>query len=304
MLNSHDILFNTDYMYSNGVLNVCYLAGVLRRPGKNEIWIQQTNNPNQFLPVELAKEGLPPQYKEFDPIKIIGRIVGYVDEAGDYAIKIKALHFQRPNVLDMPPERSFRFKLPGGVKEDDFKPREYGYEFSGNANSVKVAGILVGTYIEQQNEFQDSTKKTLVMLLRQGADGSRVIPVKFRARNADAVRDRLRVGVGIYCEANFVAKANILGEPDENGVQPVRIVPMLRTQIPHPAVINEHIKWTSEPEWLMQFYVDLEQKGEERKNRRDRASRADVTNIASPAEAAANEAQLSPDDGDESFAAV
>ena len=293
MLNSHEILYSSDYQYLNGALNVCFLAGILRRPGKTQFFVQQTNNPNQFLPVELPKEGLPPQYKEFDPIKVIGRVQGYVDDDGTYAIRIRAMHFQRPNVLDMPPERNFRIKIPQGVKEDNFKPRQYGYEFSGNANSVKIAGILVGTFIEPQNEFQDASKKTLVLLIQQSADPAKVIPLKFRARNADAVRERLRVGVGLFCEANFVAKANILGEPDEDGVQPVRIVPMLRTQIPNPAVIGEHIKWTVEPEWLTDFYSDLEQKAEERKSRRERAI-GDPLQAATADVDAANDQEVPP----------
>lgn len=110
------------YNRVNGMVNTAWISGYLRgiTPNRKIIYIQQTNNENQFLPV-LLPDGykLPDTFKEFSPISAVCHILGRPMGSGQQMAMAKALGVYEPNVLEMQLPSAVRNAAYGSGMEDE-----------------------------------------------------------------------------------------------------------------------------------------------------------------------------------------
>ena len=282
------------FQYYNGMLNVGWLAGYLRRSEEDrQFSIQQTNNLNHALPVTLRQgDVLPGRFKDLSRLKVTCRIAGKKLESGERVAVMEVLGLDVPTVLDMPPVDQWNYMLPEGVPGSEFKPSEGGTTFSKNSNVVKIAGYVCGVAVEPAgsiNEKGNVSTGCLKLLVAQKGDFDNAIPVRIYGKLAEAQADRLRLGMPVLIDdGEYRIRIKKTGEPaGEDGVEPVAKYPYIQAKVIKLA--NRDVMMGDAPQWA----VDLANIG--RANRRARG----VSAPAQPAAPAAAPAQPQAAAGDD-----
>lgn len=110
-----------NYNRVNGMANTAWISGYLRgvTPNKRAIFVQQTNNENQFLPILLPDDyKMPEGFKEFSPISTVCHIGGRDYGNGSQMAIAKAIGIFEPNVLEMDIRSGVRNAAYGSGMED------------------------------------------------------------------------------------------------------------------------------------------------------------------------------------------
>jgi hypothetical protein len=224
MLSVEQVRSQAQYAYRNGMSNVVWLAGMLRRlePGRTVAYIQQTNNLNQMLRIECEPNVvIPERFAEGQPIKVIARMDParvFVQSRKDPAIdveqptiKLLVKRFETPSLHDMPAREAWQQSLrPGvpsdGVKPADFKPDQNPEAFDGwkvhdTGNMGNLAGFVAGYRYEEP--VGGAGGGCLVVLVRQTKDERELLPVRCYSRLAAAYRNKLAIGMPVYFEGRM-----------------------------------------------------------------------------------------------------
>ena len=294
MLSRDQKAYVDTFQYYNGMINVSWLAGYLRRGEEERSFsIQQTNNLNHALPVALRQgDVLPGRFKDLSRLKVTCRVTGRKLENGERVAVLEVLGLDVPTVLDMPPTDQWNYMLPEGVPGSDFKPSEGGTVFSKNSNVVKIAGYVCGVAVEPAgsiNEKGNVSSGCLKLLIAQKGDFDNAIPVRIYGKLAEAQADRLRLGMPILIDdGEFRIRVKETGEAaGEDGVKPVAKYPYVQAKVVKLA--NRDVMMGDTPQWA----VDLANIG--RANRRARGvsapTAAPTAAPAAPAAAPAQDAQ-------------
>jgi len=193
------------YRYVNGMRNIAWLVGFLRKKG-DQYFVQQNNNVEHMLPLTIPSGFvLPP---EFTPIEATCHIYGCRENDEQNCI-LKVIEITRPSIRSMPPITTW---LRGKGNGDNFNPfmsngqikrefiekveqsedasehekalaewfRYYGGRLDSrlgeNANKVFLAGFVGATRYVEPNEYQNHGYGEIY--LHQYREPERAIPVR------------------------------------------------------------------------------------------------------------------------------
>lgn len=216
----------TDFvsMYLNGMRNVCWLAGFLRkRDGR--YFVQQNNNEEQMIPFEVDKNY--PLPGEFSPIEVTAHVLG-LRVGDDQQCRLKAISVKRPSIRAMPLMPVWLLGKKGGgefnpfaalsevkkemlAKEIEGKSEETAGEaeqqvnelfalYKGrfdsrlgeNSNKVFIAGFAGAARYVEPNEHQ--TNGYAEVYLHQFREPEKAIPVRVYTRNVQNLLRYIKKG--------------------------------------------------------------------------------------------------------------
>lgn len=246
---SQDDRYSDAYKFYQGFKNIAYVTGVIRKIGKDEFFIQQTNNENMMLPIKITPETKLPKWAvEEEPAKVTCRIIGRMREDGTRTVVLSLLDIEHATILDMPPEESWLTRMPEGLQESAIKPKIFGSKLADSSNKAEIAGFVQAAFIEK-GAF-DSSKRKLVILLQQTADPDRAIICRYDGKFIEKAKSVLTPGTPIFITGKYRVKVKFIGEQDENGHQQVEAIPYILTDIPNIAT-KQTIKKI--PEWAYEL---------------------------------------------------
>jgi single-stranded DNA-binding protein len=230
------------YRYVNGMRNIAWLVGFLRKSG-DQYFVQQNNNVEQMLPIIIPNDFIVPP--EFTPIEAACHVYGKrIDDEQNCSLKV--FEITRPSIRSMPPLSTW---VRGAKKgsQDDFRPFMTGgeikreildkieqnedvsehekvlaewFRFSGNkldsrlgenANKVFLAGFVGATRYVEPNEHQSHGYGEIY--LHQHREPERAIPVRLYNPAAIHILKTLRKGHPVAFQGQIRMK--IL--PDDEG---------------------------------------------------------------------------------------
>ncbi|PEH40440.1 hypothetical protein CRM94_17125 [Burkholderia gladioli] len=270
---STDALRNPDlYQYYQGMKNVCYLAGYVRRENPHvvpngatrQFWLQLTNNENLMLPVTLPTGiELPRRVTDRQGLKCICQVRGWRNEKNEPELRIFARSFSRINALEMPPLTAFEKSVPESAHETPgFKPFGSGFRNNGASNKVELAGILSG---KRYRPASGEKGAAILMLLRQTADPAQDIPLIYYGKLAEKLSEDIPIGAAIFVTGRY-RMTNIEATSDINDVTGKPYVtgtPLIQIEVPAQPVdrdilyIDEingaRVRWTEKtPKWIFE----------------------------------------------------
>lgn len=228
------------YRYVNGMRNIAWLVGFLRKRD-GQYFIQQNNNIEQMLPITVPPGFVLPS--EFTPVEAACHI--YAERENDeQRCNLKVFEVSRPSVRSMPPLSTW---LRGKGAHDEFRPfmsngeiqRELvekveqneeatehemalaeWFRFSGNrldsrlgenANKVFLAGFVGATRYVSPNEHQNHGYGEIY--LHQHREPERAIPVRLYNPAALNILKGLRKGHPVAFQGQIRMKVL----PDDEG---------------------------------------------------------------------------------------
>lgn len=240
------------YKYRAGMVNVVYVAGILRHPRKNEGFIQQTNNLNQMIHFRCEPGvNIPRDYQEGQPIKIIARqLNGYVDNKP--VIELEAKAFMMPSIQDMPPRKAWEQALREGVPRDNVQPGTFredrldGWRVQDTGNMAELGGFVAAFNYEAPKT--EGNPGCTVIYMRQTKDEKDLLPVRVPGTQAKTIARLLAVGMPLYIVGRISVDIKNTGEPaDEKGVLPTHKYQYLRATNVGPPNSSQV---TFEPDWV------------------------------------------------------
>lgn len=227
------------YRYVNGMRNIAWLVGFLRkRDGR--YFIQQNNNVEQMLPIEIPANFTLPA--EFTPVEAACHIYGGREDDEQHCV-LRAFEITRPSIRSMPPLSTW---VRGKGAHDEFRPFMSGGEIQKelvekveqneaateqekalaemfrasnrldsrlgeNANKVFLAGFVGATRFVAPNEHQSHGYGEIY--LHQYREPERAIPVRLYNPAVMSIMKSLRKGHPVAFQGQVRMK--IL--PDDEG---------------------------------------------------------------------------------------
>lgn len=228
------------YRYVNGMRNIVWLAGFLRKRD-GQYFVQQNNNTEQMLPLAVPDGFMMPP--EFTPIEAACHIYGK-READEQQCVLKVIEVSRPSIRSMPAHTTW---ARGKNGKDEFKPflnkneiqrelvdkinqneeateadkvlAEY-FKSSGgkfdsrlgdNANKVLLAGYTGATRYVEPNEHQEHGYGEIY--LHQYREPELAIPIRLYSPGARSILKDIRRGN----PAAFVGQIRMKVLPDDEG---------------------------------------------------------------------------------------
>lgn len=235
---------NPAFRFVNGMANIAYLTGFVRKPGDNMFYLQQNNNMDQAIPIHIKSTMRVPADKT--PVTVLAHISGDKDGQDLQNAVINAFDIQRPSVRSMPALTTW---VKGGGKEsdpEDFRPFSSGAgikpalksdvaaeveqtegftedeqilrdileatrgrldtRLGDNANVVQLAGFVDSMMWIEPNEFQQNGYGAI--MLRQHQDQGRNIPIRLYSPAAKVIMKNIQIGLPISVVGQIRMKTN------------------------------------------------------------------------------------------------
>lgn len=228
------------YRYVNGMRNIAWLVGFLRKRD-GQYFVQQNNNVEQMIPIAVPQGFVLPS--EFTPIEAACHVYGERED-DEQRCALKVIEVSRPSVRSMPPLSTW---VRGKGANDEFRPFMSGGEIrrelvdkidqnenatehekalaewfrsSGsrldsrlgeNANKVFLAGFVGATRFVEPNEHQAHGYGEIY--LHQHREPERAIPVRLYNPATLSILKGLRKGHPVAFQGQIRMK--IL--PDDEG---------------------------------------------------------------------------------------
>lgn len=226
---------NGSWRSLRGYRNAAWLSGFLRINAKTPrtIYLQQTNNEGLSIPIHLRKgDNLPSKFRDGSPIKVYSRILGNFNlEANRLEVRTFALDFDEPGITEMPLEAAFMTNLPNGMEPSSFVPTLFGKTDSitkvvsqDRANIIEIAGHVCGFMMERERHLDDGrlVPRKLYMFIQQGDDVLQAIPVRYKGKNVQHLKDNIKIGTPVFVKAQLRMKHMPIpgAQPDERGLVP------------------------------------------------------------------------------------
>lgn len=221
------------YAYANtfyqGMKNITYLSGVLRRPGKEVFYIQPDNKADLLIPVHLTKgRSIPGKFVEGLPIKAICRIRGVMNkDTGEREVELHAMTVMRPQLNEIPASTRWLKKVDKSILESpEYKPFDRDTKPTREANKVQVAGFVSARYVEPPSAL-DQGRRTFVILLQQKENPEEAIPIRMTPKDPQYAKELVKPGMPLLFEGEVKLRPVPAGEPGADGLQKVRLVPYI-----------------------------------------------------------------------------
>jgi hypothetical protein len=252
------------HQFYRGFKNVAYLAGYVYEIRANIIYLQMTNNVNLVLPVTVPPGvKMPSNFKKRQAIKMVCQVRAMPNADGTPGLVMYARSFERPNVLELPLRSAFDKPVPKQASDDtEFKPYGSGYRQTDACNQVHVAGMVVGVnqrsvVINDDGQYVQSG--AVDFLLRQDADESNIIPVRYYGKLAEKIASQVRRGDLILSHGKYRVKPIETGENNDEGKAAVTIQPYIHIEAPQqPSEFD--ILYMAEDQQFPRWMVDLHTK--------------------------------------------
>jgi hypothetical protein len=261
--------------YRNGMRNIVYIAGLARGITAKGGWIQQTRNENHMIPFVVDEGSVVPSWvRDRSVVKVVGRISGAMlpreNEADPAGVRqrvavLRAIHFELPSVLEMPPEEAWTMSIPKRAPASDARPAEgmVGVPNSRNSNRVEVAGFVAGVMLRRSGvPGSDGYQQNgcIHVLVQQTSDPAEAVPVRIYGRLSAEYEKKIRLGSPVYVPLGEMrVDAKEVGEPDADGIAPVRKVPYVRSSSLHVATPDQI---QSQPAWAEALALEGMGKGQ------------------------------------------
>ncbi|MGN7496371.1 hypothetical protein [Pseudomonas lactis] len=275
------------YSYPNGMFNSGYIAGVLRKPDlvAGTCFIQQTRSENHMLPVHFdpKKSPIPRDITDGSLVMAYAHVEGATID-GQRIARLKSIRFEAPNFMHLGPrfhadlmqkwgakvhEQAVDTGIPpaisalGEVPTAESAVRRDAFDWKAldlnknSANHVKIAGFVQAKSLERNRIHADGQPMNdkLVVLLRQTADSSKCIPIRWYGRNLQPLADILQRGMPIVVSGEFRLDVKQIGEPSADQlIAPVSKIPYIQAKdMPGPVQPDsELIKMI--PTWVTELY--------------------------------------------------
>lgn len=284
---------STSYQFQNQMVNVGWVAGWLEKTREARRIIVHQGSKREFgIPIDIKEgETLRPGFKDGSPIKVTCRVTGrFLREQGERVAALRVLDMDNPTVLDMQPYERRRGKSNGSNGNGAEHPAETAVEpaaegsqlvkpklqhrvllpdgikarLSGSANFFRIAGYVGGVAVEPGKMREDGRpgEPCLVILLRQDDNPDNAIPVRCYNRLAEAIADKLPIGIPIIIndgEVKIRVVPNAAHIPQVEGAEPVEVTPAfftypyIRARVPKIAS-QDHI--LAQPKWAEEMLKD------------------------------------------------
>lgn len=256
-----------NYGMRNGMVNVAFVSGIARNisPNRRSGFIQQTRNLNQLIPfITEGDDFVPAWVTEGNVVKIIARVNGRIgkqanpDDPKSVAIRdttLRAMRFEQPSVLEMPPEAAWRMSPPKGAPVSDETPGEgnYGDPFSKGSNEVRIAGWVSGVYFRKAGVPGPDGKKPsgcLHVLIQQTKNPDEAIPVRIYGKLSQEHENHIKLGSPVLIQqGEFRIDVKETGVVGADGVAEVTKYAFVKSPGLHVANrshINEQHDWAME----------------------------------------------------------
>lgn len=141
------------YRYVNGMRNIAWLVGFLRKR-ESQYFVQQNNNAEQMLPIVVPPNFIMPP--EFTPVEVACHVLGGRENDEQHCV-LKAIEVSRPSVRSMPPLSTWA----RGKGADEFRP------FMSN-------GEIRRELIEKVEQNEDATEHDKMMAELFRSSGNRL----------------------------------------------------------------------------------------------------------------------------------
>lgn len=256
MLSAEQVKSQSQYKYRAGMVNVVYVAGLLRHPRKNEGYIQQTNNLNQMIHFRCEPGvSIPRDYIEGQPIKIIARMHShYVNGRSTIALEVK--RFEQPSIQDMPPRKAWEHSLRQGVPTDSVTPQAFreerldGWRVEDAGNMAELAGFVAAYTWDAPKEGGNGC---LTILIRQVKDEKDLLPVRCYTKESKSLYQKLAVGMPLFFKGRISVDIKNTGEPaGEGGVLPTHKYQYLRVNT---LQVAGALQIAVKPEWVQGMMI-------------------------------------------------
>lgn len=260
MLSADQLKSQSFYAYRAGMMNVSWIAGILRHPRVTEGFIQQTNNLNQMIHFKCEPGvKIPNDYTDGQPIKIIARMLcNFVN--GKPAIQLEVKRFEMPSIQDMPPRKVWEQAQRQGVPTDDVTPAAYreerldGWRVEDTGNMGELAGFVAGFALEAAK--QPGSGGCLVIYIRQTKDEQDLLPVRCFGVSSKSFAQKLEIGMPLYFKGRISVDIKNTGEaPDDSGILPTHKFQYLRVRTLNVAGIKQIV---AQPEWVAQMMLNAQ----------------------------------------------
>ena len=215
MLSREQRNYTDTYAFKNGMYNIAYVSGQAQGITPRGGYIQQTRNLNHLIPFTLeGSDRMPGWVRDGAVVKIIARVTGrIVAGASDADPKagvrrecvLRALAFERPSVLEMPPEAAWAMSVPKGAPISNDVPANgmYGLPFSKGSNDVQIAGHVSGIWFRKGALPGPDGKRPsgcLHVLIQQTPNSDDSIPVRCYGRLSEALERHIKLGSPILIQ--------------------------------------------------------------------------------------------------------
>ncbi len=283
MLSKEQSRIESMYAYRAGMLNNAWIAGIARSVTRHEAFIQQTNNKNTMIHFTVdAPDLIPSWVKDGSPIKINARLHGErIDN--EPVVRLQALAFDRPSIIDMPAREWWDFQAKEGVPLDDIVPeglpdlaskmggKSEGFQINDTGNMVRVAGFVSGFVLEPPGVLRpDGTVSSgcVVLSLRQVKDINDVIPIRVYGSKAAVLTRRLVIGMPVSIAGKIRVRIKETGAPaGPDGILPVRKCLYVHTNM---ISIADKSQIHSEPDWAKEMVKEQRSKRQAARDAQDK----------------------------------
>lgn len=190
-----------------GFMNCGFIVGYARysKAEPNMIYIQQTRNDAMMIPVLLKKRSMADKFEEGCPVKAFCRVLGEYNVLKDRQdAKLVALHLDMPGINEMPAEEIWynENNLPAGMNASEFTPSIFGdnrkLKIDGKSisNNIELAGVVCGWHMDPARSLENgkAIPKMLYVFLQQDGNILNSVPIRYKGRAAEMVKEHLRVG--------------------------------------------------------------------------------------------------------------
>ncbi len=242
------------YAYRNGMSNVAWIAGILRKPTKTTGFIQQTNNLNQMIEFRCEQGvAIPDSFTDGQPIKVIARML-HKRINGIPTLELEVKRFDLPSIQDMPPRKAWEQAQRVGVPTDVSPPSQLredkleGWRVQDTGNMAHLAGFVSAYNFEPHKEAGGGC---VVILIRQTKDEDDVIPVRCYGPESASLAKKLEVGMPLYFEGRIsVLIKNTGASAGDDGILPTHKYQYLRVRMLNVPGIKQI---AAQPDWVPQM---------------------------------------------------
>lgn len=244
------------YAYVNGFRNAAWLTGYVEEIKDNCLFISQNGYRNTAVLVFFDEKTKPKGVKVGGAVSIICRVLG--QKQGENRIPLlKALGYERPKLLNMPPASAYQIALKHNAPCSQVTPTEdvktLNPKLNPNSNVVHLAGL-----VEACVPLPSAKNPGLIVLIKQHRESEQSIPVRLYGGLARAYRSRLKRGMPIMIEGAARMRAEDVVGPD--GSKTTTLVPFIQTtdiRIPQRGSEFLHI-----PPWAYEFMIETSENPE------------------------------------------
>jgi hypothetical protein len=191
------------YAFVNGFKNVAWLTGYVQRISDHSLHLA-TGQAGITIPILLEHAPASLQLESGRAVSVYCRVIASLGE-GPPVPMLKAIGFDRPNVINLTPREIFRMAL-GAPSEfgDDPLPAD---QASPVSNSVHLSGLL-----ERIDGLAHSRNPGIQLLIRQHAKDGGSIPVRIHGKHQALYRRRLQVGMPVFVEGAYRVRIGERGD--------------------------------------------------------------------------------------------